>query len=243
VAFTLRRLLEHLALAAPAPRWIAWLRDNPELRPVFDGWLARTVDPIAPTLWALWEESLGRPVAALTFALGPLAARLGTDPIVRMQARGWLNALSSRLGQALGGDTAGLARWAAVEGGLRDGLRVSHGRTLDLLLRDADAIVTKLEVEPSVREALAASTSLSLAWDASLQRFAEALDACRAAPSPERYAAALVPFERLRAHRNADAQSAVVDRARAADLRRHIVTMGGDSTLRCATYSTARDSR
>jgi hypothetical protein len=216
VAFTLRRLLEHLAIASPAPRWIAWLRDNPELRPVFDGWLARTVDPIAPMLWALWEESLGRPVAALTFALGPLAARLGTDPIVRMQARGWLNDLSSRLGQAIGGDTAGLARWAAVEGGLRDGLRVSHGRTLDLLLRDADAIVTKFEVEPSVREALAASTSLSLAWDASLQRFAEALDACRAAPSPERYAAALVPFERLRAHRNADARSAVVDRARAA---------------------------
>lgn len=216
VAFTLRRLLEHLATRAPEPRWTSWMRDNPELRGPFEAWLARTVDPIAPALWSHWEEGLGRPVAALTFALGPVAPKIATDVLLRTLVRAWLNKVSSRLGQSVGGDTAALARWGACETSLRDALKLSHGRTLDALLRDVDALVRDDATEPQVRDALSSSPSLGLAWDASLHRFAAALDACLAESSRERHLSAVSAFEQLRAHRNADANTRVIDRARAA---------------------------
>lgn len=215
-AFTLRRLLQHVATTAPTPRWIEWMRDNPELRPPFEAWMARAVDPIAPALWSAWEESKGPSVAALTFALGPLGARLVSDPVPRIAARAWVERVSPALAQRLGHDPAALTRWAECETPLRDALQVTHPRALDALLREADALLADAAREPELRAALSPSENLALAWDSAQRDLAAALDATLAAPGRERFVAAVAAFDRLKAHRNARSEQRAVDRARAA---------------------------
>lgn len=214
-AFTLRRLLVHLATVTPSPRWTDWMTAHPELRAPFDAWLARGVDDIAPALWSAWEEGLGARVGALTFLLGPLGEAVTTEALFRIQARAWVERVSAPLAARVSDVPRGFARWGECEKPLHDALLHAHPRALDAALREADARVADAAREPALRVALAASEHLALAWEESADALAAALTTALATPTRDTHAAAVSALARMERHRNArgDAQSVVRSRA------------------------------
>ncbi len=215
-AMGLPRLLLHCATVAPSAAWRSACERHAGLREALGEWLRRAVDPAAPALWRAWEENVGPAAAALTFALSAVAPRLASSAYLRREAKGWLARISPSLEDALGHDTAALARWGEAETWLARRLDADDPRALDALLKLADEALQREAHEPELREAVASSALLGLAWSRSLDDLAAALSECLPTPSADTFARARERFDRALRHRRATAHGDLVERARMA---------------------------